>query len=145
MKRAAVQATSAAQGKRRDQLAAVPRPFARWLSTGAALGVVMTQALDVPTALREDLSTGLIQLTQAVVFVVLAVLWQHPTSRWPWVVAGVFALAAISGIVVGHTVGSPGHAADIGQWSDPLLLLTLAFYLLVLALVTARLLSRKAT
>jgi hypothetical protein len=145
VKGSAEQVVPTSQGHQRDRVSAAPQPFARWWSTVAALGVAVTQALDLPSALRENLPTGLIQLIQAVVFVVLAVLWQRPTARWPWVVAGVFSLAAVTGIVVGHTVGSPGHAADIGQWTDPLLLFTLGFYLLVLTLVTVRLLARRAT
>ena len=122
----------------RLNLKAPVRPPVLALALIAALGIVVTNLLDAPAALHENVLVGSLQLLQVLAFPVLAVLWLRGRARWPWVLAGVLSLQAIGGIVASRTVGLSGQAPDIGNWTEPLTLITLGSYVLMALMVGLR-------
>ena len=67
-------------------------------------------------------------------------------SRVDFVAAGVLAIAVLIGFTINRTIGIPGATGDIGNWLEPLGLLSLAVEAFVLwqAAAAIAMLGRKA-
>jgi hypothetical protein len=108
------------------------RPFTYWLAMLAALGVIASQLLDVPAAWHEHPIVGAIEVIEALLFVVLAYFWTTTKARWPWIVGGLVSLVALGGIIFTRTVGIGGGKADVGNWGEPVTVVAMVSYVLMM-------------
>ena len=109
-----------------------PRPISYWLAMLAALGVIVSQLLDVPAAWHEHPIVGAIEVIEAVLFAYLAYAWTTTTARWPWIVGALVSLVALGGIVFTRTVGIGGGKADVGNWGEPVTVIAMVSYVLMM-------------
>jgi hypothetical protein len=115
-----------------QQLSTRTRPFTYWLAMLAALGVILSQLLDVPAAWHEHPIVGAIEVIEALLFVVLAYFWTTTKARWPWIVGGLVSLVALGGIIFTRTVGIGGGKADVGNWGEPVTVVAMVSYVLMM-------------
>lgn len=112
--------------------AARTRPISYWLAMIAALGVIVSQVLDVPAAWHEHPAVGAIEVVEALLFALLAYFWTTTSARWPWIVGGLVSLVALGGIVFTRTIGIGGGKADIGNWGEPVTVIAMISYVLMI-------------
>ena len=108
------------------------RPFTYWLAILAALGVIVSQLLDAPAAWHEHAVVGAIEVIEAVLFAVLAYYWTTTRAHWPWIVGGLVSLVALGGIVFTRTVGIGGGKSDVGNWGEPVTIVAMVSYVLMM-------------
>lgn len=108
------------------------RPFTYWLAMIAALGVIVSQLLDVPAAWHEHPLVGAIEVFEAVLFAVLAYIWTTTSARWAWIVGGLVSLVALGGIIFTRTVGIGGGKSDVGNWGEPVTVIAMVSYVLMI-------------
>jgi hypothetical protein len=108
------------------------RPISYWLAMLAALGIIVSQLLDVPAAWHEHPAVGAIEVIEALLFVLLAYLWTTGTARWPWIVGGLVSLVALGGIIFTRTVGIGGGKSDVGNWGEPVTVIAMISYVLMM-------------
>ena len=125
-----------------QQSLARPRPFTYWLAMLAALGVIISQLLDVPAAWHEHPIVGATEVIEAGVFVVLAFLWTTTKARWPWIVGGLLSLVALGGIIVTRTVGLGGQKSDVGNWGEPVTVIAMVSYVIMMVAAILHVTSR---
>ena len=117
------------------------RPFTFWLATLAALGVIVSQLLDVPAAWHEHPVVGVIEVIEAALFAVLIYFWSTTRERWPWIVGGLVSLVALAGIIFTRTVGIGGGKADVGNWGEPVTVVAMVSYVLMMVMAVIHLRS----
>ncbi len=108
------------------------RPITYWLALLAAIGVIASQLLDIPAAWHEHPIVGVIEGIQAAIFVVLAFFWTTSQARWPWIVGALVSLLAFGGIIFTRTVGVGGGKSDIGNWGEPVTVIAMVSYVLMM-------------
>lgn len=108
------------------------RPVAYWLAMLAALGIIVSQLLDVPAAWHEHPIVGAIEVIEAALFAVLAYYWTTSAARWPWIVGGLVSLIALGGIIFTRTVGIGGGKSDVGNWGEPVTVIAMVSYVLMM-------------
>ncbi len=92
----------------------------RVLAVVGLLGVALIHTLDaIPTFSELPYKAWLYVGLIAGAIAVAAMIARRPT-RWAWTAAGALAGGAILAFVYSRTVGLPGAAADVGNWTEPL-------------------------
>ena len=103
--------------------------------------------LDLPGKLKETPYLGVAYLVLIIAALVVMERLFVVASRTDFIAAGVLATAALIAFTINRTLGMPGATDDIGNWLEPLGLLSLAVEAFVLwqAAAAVATLSRKAT
>lgn len=121
------------------------RPLARPLAAFAAAGlasIAVVHLVDGPASLGDTPYVGLLELALAAAATVMAVVLVVEPVRDVWLAATVLAGAAIAVYVASRTVGLPGAVDDIGDWGEPIGILSLVGETAVIALASCALRSR---
>ena len=113
--------TSPAPTRSEPDLATVVRDaVARAVAVAGLAGVALIHVLDSPGSFQEQAYKGWLYVGLiAGCFLTAAALVRSSDLR-AWVTAVLLPLGAIAGFVVSRTVGLPGGADDIGNWTEPL-------------------------
>ena len=120
------------------------RPITYWLAMLAALGIIVSQLLDVPAAWHEHPIVGAVEVIEAVLFAGLAYFWTTTSARWPWIVGGLVSLVALGSIIFTRTVGIGGGKADVGNWGEPVTVIAMVSYVLMMVAAILHLRKRPA-
>ena len=88
-------------------------------------GIVTVHVLDLPAKMEEVPYIGFMYIGAILVAGILMYRMMVRPSRVDFAAAAVLAVAVIAGYVVNRTTGMPGAMDDIGNWWEPLGLLSL--------------------
>jgi len=100
--------------------AAVRDGIARAVAIVGLAGVALIHLLDLPGTFDEQAYKGwlyLVLIAGALLTAAALVRSSHPRA---WLAASLLPLGAIVGYVWSRTIGLPGGADDIGNWTEPL-------------------------
>jgi len=106
-----------------------------------AAAAVVAAAAHVPVTgehLREATYVGVLFVVLEVALGVLAVLLLVRESRRVWAAAGVVPAAAVGAYVASRTVGLPKIRDDVGNWAEPLGVVSVVFETVMVLMVLAR-------
>ncbi|MEA2299438.1 MAG: hypothetical protein QOF77_2374 [Solirubrobacteraceae bacterium] len=92
----------------------------RGLAVIGLLGIALIHVLDAIPTFSELPYKGWMYTSLIVSAVVVAGMLVRGSSRAAWAASATLVLGAIAAFVYSRTVGLPGAAADIGNWSEPL-------------------------
>jgi Na+/proline symporter len=99
--------------------------LSRWLAI-AALGVIaLVHALQLPDAFDETLYLGLLFVLAAAGALLLAIALSRTDDRRAWLAATVLPALILLGFVLSRTSGLPAATDDVGNWREPLGLVSL--------------------
>lgn len=121
-------------------------PVARPVAILAAIGllaVAVIHLVDGSGSLRAEFYVGALELCLAVACVPLAVLLATRPLPLFWHAAGVLCTAALLVYVASRTTGLPGATDDIGNWGQPLGMLTVGVELGVIGAAGLVVLNRR--
>jgi hypothetical protein len=122
--------------------AAVRDGIARAVAVVGLAGVALIHLLDLPGTFDEQAYKGWLYLGLIGGCLLAAAALVRASDRRAWVAAAALPLGAVVGFVVSRTVGLPGGADDIGNWTEPLGLASLFVEGSLIALATGVLHSR---
>jgi hypothetical protein len=94
--------------------------LARGLAIVGLLGVALIHVLDAIPTFSELPYKGWLYVSLIVGSLVVAALLVRGGSRRVWAATAGLAIGAAAGFVYSRTVGLPGAADDIGNWSEPI-------------------------
>lgn len=100
-------------------------PVFRAAGAGGLVGIALVHLLDLPGKLGETPYLGVAYIVLIVASLAAAVLLVLEGDRRQWLLAGGLAAATMVGYAINRTVGMPGAMDDIGNWTEPLGLLSL--------------------
>ena len=110
---------------------------ARAVAGGGLSGIALIHVLQLPDAFAATTYLGLLFIGAAVGCLVLAALLARTGDPRVWAAAGALPTLVLVGYVISRTVGLPGFTGDIGEWSEPLGLASMAFEGLVICVSVA--------
>jgi hypothetical protein len=104
-----------------DTLAAAIRDgIARAIAIVGLAGVALIHLLDLPGTFDEQAYKGWLYLGLIASTLLTAAALVRSSDRQAWLSAALLPLGAIAGYVWSRTIGLPGGADDIGNWTEPL-------------------------
>jgi hypothetical protein len=104
-----------------DTLAAAVRDgIARAIAIVALAGVALIHLLDLPGTFDEQAYKGWLYLGLIAGTLLTAAALTRSSDRRIWLAAALLPLGAMIGFVWSRTIGLPGGADDIGNWTEPL-------------------------
>jgi hypothetical protein len=104
-----------------DALAAAVRDgVARAVAVAGLAAVALIHLLDLPGTFDEQAYKGWLYIGLIAGCLLTGAALVHSSDRRAWLAAALFPLGAIAGYVWSRTVGLPGGADDIGNWTEPL-------------------------
>jgi hypothetical protein len=124
--------------------AAVRDGVVRATAVSGLAGVALIHLLDLPGTFGEQAFKGWLYVGLIGGCLLTAAALIRDGDRRAWLAASLLPLGAITGYVISRTVGLPGGADDIGNWTEPLGLASLFVEGSLVALGTAVLRSRMA-
>ena len=124
--------------------AAVRDGVARATAVAGLAGVALIHLLDLPGTFDEQAYKGWLYLGLIAGCLLTAAALVHSSDRRAWLAAAALPLAAIAGYTWSRTIGLPGGADDIGNWTEPLGLASLFVEGSLVALGAAVLRERQA-
>lgn len=110
----------------------------RAVALAALTGIAAIHALQAPEAFRDAGYLGALFIAAVVASLVLAAVLAHSGDPRVLDAAGMLAGVILLGYVLSRTTGLPGFTDDIGEWAEPLGLLSMVAEGLLLCLVTMR-------
>jgi hypothetical protein len=118
------------------------------LSRAAAIaalgGVALVHVLQLPAAFAETLYLGLLFIGAVVMAVVLSVTLTLTSDERVWAAAAGLAALILLGYLVSRTSGLPAATDDVGEWEEPLGLVSMVVEGLLVCLGAGVLASRRA-
>ena len=93
---------------------------ARAIAVVGLAGVALIHLLDSPGTFDEQAYKGWLYVGLIAGSIVTAAALIHSSDSRAWLAAALLPLGALAGFVVSRTVGLPGGADDIGNWTEPL-------------------------
>jgi hypothetical protein len=118
---------------------------ARAIAVVGLAGVALIHLLDSPGTFDEQAYKGWLYLGLIAGSIATAAALIRSSDSRAWLAAGLLPVGALVGFVVSRTVGLPGGADDIGNWTEPLGLASLFVEGCLLALAGAVLSARLRT
>jgi hypothetical protein len=104
-----------------DTLASAVRDgIARAIAIVGLAGVALIHLLDLPGTFDEQAYKGWLYLGLIAGSLLTAAALIRSSDRRAWLAAALLPLGAMTGFVWSRTVGLPGGADDIGNWTEPL-------------------------
>jgi uncharacterized membrane protein (UPF0136 family) len=100
--------------------AAVRDGVARATAVAGLAGVALIHLLDLPGTFDEQAYKGWLYLALIAGCLLTATALVRSSDRRAWLAAAALALGAIAGYTWSRTIGLPGGADDIGNWTEPL-------------------------
>jgi hypothetical protein len=111
----------------------------------AALGVIaLVHTLELPDALDETLYLGLLFVLAAAGALALAIALSRTGDRRVWLAATALPALILLGFVLSRTSGLPSATEDVGNWREPLGLVSLVAESLLVSLGAGALLTAAA-
>jgi hypothetical protein len=111
----------------------------------AALGVIaLVHVLDLPDAFGETLYLGLLFVLAAALALALAIALSRTGDRRVWLAATALPVLILLGFVLSRTSGLPAATDDVGNWREPLGLVSLVAESLLVGLGAGALLTADA-
>jgi hypothetical protein len=114
---------------------------ARLVAIAALGGVALVHVLQLPDAFAAVDYLGVLFVAAIVGCVVLAALMTRMSDELVWAAAGALPALVLIGYILSRTSGLPGFTDDIGEWTEPLGLVSMVFEGLLVCLSTAVLAS----
>jgi hypothetical protein len=99
---------------------AVRDGIARAVAVAGLAGVALIHLLDLPGTFDEQAYKGWLYLGLIGGCLFIAAALINSSDPRAWLGAALLPLAAVTGYVISRTVGLPGGADDIGNWTEPL-------------------------
>ncbi len=124
--------------------AAVRDGIARALAVVGLAAVALIHLLDTPGTFQEQAYKGWLYLGLITGCLLTAAALLRASDHRAWIAAAILPLGALVGFVISRTVGIPGGADDIGNWTEPLGLASLFVEGSLVALATGVLHARSA-
>ena len=93
---------------------------ARAIAVVGLAGVALIHLLDSPGTFGEQAYKGWLYVGLIAGSIVTAAALIRSSDSRAWLAAALLPLGALAGFVVSRTVGLPGGADDIGNWTEPL-------------------------
>ena len=100
--------------------AAVRDGVARATAVAGLAGVALIHLLDLPGTFDEQAYKGWLYLALIAGCLFTAAALVRSSDRRAWLAAAALPLGAIAGYTWSRTIGLPGGADDIGNWTEPL-------------------------
>ena len=123
--------------------AGAPRSALRWPAAAATLVVAAAHVPVVPEHLREVPYVGWLFVGLIAACLLCSVALAVQDTVIVWVAAATICMAAVSAYLVSRSVGLPGMPDDVGDWANPLGLISVAGETLVAVLALAALAFRR--
>lgn len=111
------------------------------VAIGGLGGVALVHVLQLPDAFRAVDYLGVLFIIAIVLALGLAALLTRMSNEPIWLATGALAVLLLVGYVLSRTSGLPGFTDDVGEWSEPLGLVSLVFEGLLVLLSAAVLAS----
>jgi hypothetical protein len=100
---------------------------ARMVAIGSLGGVALVQVLQLPDAFAAVDYIGILFICAIVAALLLAATLTRMSDERVWALTGALPALLLIGFVLSRTSGLPGFTDDIGEWSEPLGLVSLVF------------------
>ena len=100
--------------------AAVRDGVARAVAVAGLAGIALIHFLDLPGTFDEQAYKGVLYLGLIAACLIAAAALIRSSDRRAWLAAALLPLGAVTGYVWSRTIGLPGGADDIGNWTEPL-------------------------
>src|SRR5689334_20487076 len=101
--------------------------LARVVAIAGLGGVALVHVLQLPDAFRAVDYLGLLFIAAIVLSLCLVAALTRMSDERVWAATGALPALVLIGFVLSRTSGLPGFTDDIGNWSEPLGLLSLVF------------------
>jgi hypothetical protein len=99
---------------------AIRDAVARAIAVAGLAGVALIHLLDAPDTFNEQPWKGWLFVGLIAGCVVTAGALAYSSDRRAWLAAALLPFSALVAFVVSRTIGLPGGAGDIGNWTEPL-------------------------
>jgi hypothetical protein len=100
---------------------------ARMVAIGSLGGVALVHVLQLPDAFAAVDYIGILFICAIVAALLLAATLTRMSDERVWALTGALPALLLIGFVLSRTSGLPGFTDDIGEWSEPLGLVSLVF------------------
>jgi hypothetical protein len=118
--------------------------LSRAVAIAALGGVALVHVLQLPEAFAETLYLGLLFIGAVVMAVVLSVTLTLTSDERVWAAAAGLAGLILLGYLLSRTSGLPAATDDVGEWAEPLGLVSMVVEGLLVCLGVGVLVSRRA-
>ena len=116
--------------------------IARMVAIGALVAIALVHVLELPEAFAEVGYLGALFIAALAACLVLGAVLTRTSDDRAWVAAGGLAALILACYVISRSVGLPGFTDDIGEWSEPLGLISMVVEGLLVFLTAAVLVTR---
>ena len=107
--------------------AALDDVVARMVAIASLGGIALVHVLQLPDAFRAIDYLGLLFIAAIVLALVLAAALTRMSDARMWAATGALPALLLIGYVLSRTSGLPGFSDDVGEWSEPLGLVSMVF------------------